>query len=78
MALGTAFRFFCNCKYGSFLWGAAMDALGFWEITARIGAHIQNRFLSKEQKAKKEWDSPDDQLSISLGYDWYNNYKKGK
>ena len=63
---------------GNFLWGAAMDALGFWEITARIGAHIQNRFLSNEQKAKKEWDSPDDQFSISLGYDWYNNYKKGK
>lgn len=51
-------------NFGNFLWGAGMNALGFREYTARLGAHI---FALKKEG---ELDSSDDQLSIKLGFEW--------
>ena len=52
-------------NYGNFLWGAGMNALGFYELTAKAGAHWNNFFNDKEPF---KLDSDDDQNSIHLGF----------
>ena len=54
-------------NYGNFLWGAGMNALGFYELTAKAGAHWNNFFNDKEPF---KLDSDDDQNSIHLGFKW--------
>lgn len=63
-----------NYNLGNFLWGAGASALGFSEFTARAGAHLNN-FLN-DPYSKGHLDSADDQLSISLGFNWYSCYGK--
>ena len=55
-------------NFGNYLWGASAReaAVPLW--LARLGAHINNFFLSPDSCGT--WDSPDDQLSISAGYHW--------
>lgn len=57
-----------NYNFGNFLWGAGANALGFWEGTARLGAHWNN--YRNDPKNKGKLDSTDDQYSIHLGFEW--------
>ncbi len=56
-------------NYGNFLWGAASNALGVPLGVSLLGAHMNNYFF--DYKYKGHLDSLDDQLSIMLGYFWY-------
>ena len=56
-------------NFGNFLWGASAEILGIPLFIARIGAHFNNYFISKDENGGK-LDSTDDQLSISLGHKW--------
>lgn len=55
-------------NYGNFLWGATAHELGVPLWVCRLGSHINNFFLSPDTRG--QFDSPDDQLSISAGYHW--------
>ena len=55
-------------NFGNYLWGASARETGVPLWLARLGAHINNFFLSPDSRGT--WDSPDDQLSISAGYHW--------
>jgi len=59
-----------NHNYGNFLWGAAAREVGIPQWLARLGAHINNFFISVYTRGT--FDSPDDQLSIKAGYHWDN------
>jgi len=61
-------------NYGNFLWGASAQMLGVPLLITLGGAHFNNRFISKDENGGK-WDSPDDQLSISLGHKWARRHK---
>ena len=61
-------------NFGNFLWGASAQILGIPLWIALGGAHFNNRFISKDENGGK-WDSPDDQLSISLGHKWARRNK---
>ena len=72
-----------NYNFGNFLWGAGASALGFWKITARAGAHLNNWLndpanvgIPWYQSYKRSWDSKDDQRSISIGVDWMKQNRK--
>jgi RHS repeat-associated protein len=56
-------------NFGNFLWGAGMNALGFSETFARLGAEIHN-FFSPIYSERFTLDSSDDQFSIQLGFGW--------
>jgi RHS repeat-associated protein len=58
-------------NFGNFMWGAAGYTLGFAEWQLRGAAHIFTR------KKEGEWDSADDQFSISRGVESakQNNYR---
>ena len=58
-----------NYNYGNFLWGATADELGIPLFLARLGAHINNFFLSPDTKGG--FDTKDDQFSIRAGYHWH-------
>jgi hypothetical protein len=69
-----------NYNFGNFLWGAGASALGFWKMTARLGAHWNN-FLNDTKNVGKPWykrsfDSKDDQKSISFGFEWMKENRK--
>lgn len=57
-----------NYNFGNFLWGAATREVGVSLWIARLGAHLNNFFLSPNTKFT--FDSSDDQFSISAGYHW--------
>lgn len=59
-----------NHNYGNFLWGSAAREVGIPQWLARLGAHINNFFISVYTRGT--FDSPDDQLSIKAGYHWDN------
>jgi hypothetical protein len=51
-------------NFGNFMWGAAANSLNVPLGTALTAAHINSR------KTTGEWDSKDDQLSITLGWQY--------
>ena len=55
-------------NFGNFLWGAAAKAMGIPGFIARTGSHMNNFFLSPNNK----WtlDTRDDIFSIKNGYHW--------
>jgi len=55
-------------NFGNFLWGAGAETLGIPEFMAKIGANINN-YLN-DPISKGTLDSPDDQFSISVGFNW--------
>lgn len=55
-------------NFGNYLWGASAREASVPLWLARLGAHINNFFLSPDSRGT--WDSPDDQLSITAGYHW--------
>ena len=78
-------------NFGNFLWGAGASALGFDEITARVGAHVNNYFTANENQGKpyytrptdpnyqnnrRSFDSKDDQFSISTGFQWMRERRR--
>lgn len=58
-------------NFGNYLWGASAHETAVQLWLARLGAHINNFFLSPDSRGT--WDSPDDQLSIKEGYNWREN-----
>lgn len=63
-----------NFNYGNFLWGVTAAALHIPIGLARLGAHINNFFLSPDSRGKL--DSDDDQYSITIGHHWHTANKK--
>ena len=55
-------------NYGNFLWGASAREMRVPLWMTRLGAHVNNFFLS--QDSRFQLDSPDDQFSIKAGYHW--------
>lgn len=55
-------------NYGNFLWGASARELRVPLWMTRLGAHVNNFFLSPGSRF--QLDTPDDQFSISAGYHW--------
>ena len=62
-------------NFGNFLWGASTGILGVPLWIARGGAHLNNKFISKDENGGK-WDSSDDQYSIILGHKWARRNKE--
>jgi hypothetical protein len=56
-----------HMNFGNFLWGAAGHSLGFSETSLKGAAHYNSLFNSSTNGYKPQWDSSDDQLSISRG-----------
>lgn len=65
-----------HMNFGNFLWGAAGYALGFSKTVLRIAAHI-NSLFGRDNGYGSQFDSADDQLSISHGVDYSekNDYR---
>lgn len=63
-----------HMNFGNFLWGAAGYSLGFNEFELRTMAHLYTIYKHRE------FDSTDDQLSISRGVNFskVNNYRSIK
>ena len=55
-------------NYGNFLWGASARKMRVPLWMTRLGAHVNNFFLSPDSRF--QLDSPDDQFSIKAGYYW--------
>lgn len=62
-----------NFNFGNFLWGAAAAAVKVPLFVTRLGAHINNFFLSPDTRGT--FDSADDQLSIGCGHHYYRENK---
>ena len=55
-------------NYGNFLWGASAREMRVPLWMTRLGAHVNNFFLSPDSRFRL--DTPDDQFSIKAGYHW--------
>ncbi len=68
-----------NKNFGNFMWGASANAVGVGIGLAQLAAHINNYIFDTENKGKKwderKFDSQDDQLSIRLGWFWYQGQR---
>ena len=58
-------------NFGNFLWGASGHTLGFSGITLHLGAHYNSIYNSTTNAYDPQFDSKDDQLSISRGVEFY-------
>jgi len=71
-----------SSNFGNFMWGASAKALEVGIITALSAAHVNNYLNDKHNTGKKwynrDFDTKDDQFSITSGYLWYLNLNKGK
>ena len=69
-----------NYNFGNFMWGASANSLNVDLSLALLGAHLNNYFNDERNVGKawyqRDFDSKDDQLSISLGWNWRRNLKK--
>jgi len=54
-------------NFGNFLWGAAGYSLGLGESTLKLGAHYNSLANSNKNGYNAQFDSQDDQLSITRG-----------
>ncbi len=54
-------------NFGNFLWGATGYTLGFDFSDLQIGGHINSLFNPRSNGYSSQWDSKDDQLSITKG-----------
>jgi RHS repeat-associated protein len=60
-----------HMNFGNFLWGAAGTALGVSLGTLKTAAHVNSRLDPKRKNGYSgQWDSADDQLSISKGWSY--------
>ena len=59
-----------HMNFGNFLWGAAGYSLGFSKAFLKLAAHWNSLFNSKKNGYKPQFDSKDDQKSISNGVDY--------
>ncbi len=66
-----------HMNFGNFLWGASGYSLGFEKPTLLQAAHFNSIFNSATNGYSPQWDSSDDQLSISLGasFSKANNFR---
>jgi hypothetical protein len=68
-----------SSNFGNFMWGASAKALDVGILTALSGAHINNYLNDKHNRGKpwydRDFDTKDDQFSITLGYLWQSNQK---
>lgn len=55
-------------NYGNFLWGASAREMRVPLWMTRLGAHVNNFFLSPDSRFRL--DTPDDQFSIKAGHHW--------
>ncbi|MFW6225206.1 MAG: hypothetical protein ACOC4B_02975, partial [Bacteroidota bacterium] len=69
-----------NYNFGNFMWGASANALDVSLWLTLLGAHINNYLndINNNGKSwyKRDFDSKDDQLSITLGWYWRKSLKK--
>ena len=56
-----------HMNFGNFLWGATGYSMGYGLTTLKTAAHLNSK-MGRGNGYKSQWDSPDDQFSISLGY----------
>jgi RHS repeat-associated protein len=57
-----------HMNFGNYLFGAAMEALGYNIIETRAGAHYNSKFNSNTNGYESQFDSEDDQFSIIQGH----------
>jgi RHS repeat-associated protein len=67
---GTAHR---SDYIGNVAWGYIMASNGYWEVTAKAGAGLQQMSSDQpfEGSAFDFYDDPRDQEAISKGFEWY-------
>ena len=65
-------------NFGNFLWGATGASLGVKPMILKMGAHANSLLNSTKNGYRPQFDSSDDQRSITLGIDYAKQHHYAK